>query len=292
MPVSSNADCIGVVTAGGGVDFWHKVGEGAIHAGREHDLEVMVRGPKDSSTSEAQGQIITQMLKAGCTGLVVAPNSAQRLAQLSSLETTGVHIVLVDRDFASDDFKVVMTNNFKAGQAAAEEMLKLLPEDANIALFKLSPDISSTTDRESGFLDVIDRTGMNVVVNQYIGAARTEATTRAYELLSDFPEIDAVFTPNESTTMAALNMRKRLGISGKNLHIGFDSHPSFLSAIENNEMHSIVVQKPYEMGYLAVKELIRLINGKTEQAKQNNYMVEKKKIETPVKFINKQNLVR
>lgn len=292
LPTLLRAECVGVVTAGGGVDFWHKLGEGAIQAGREHHLDVLVRGPRDKASADTQERLIKHMVNAGCKGLVVAPNSLSSLRLLSELRTDGIQTVLVDRDFGDEAFMVVKTNNYNAGRAAAEELLKRQPHDANIALLRLNPEVSSTSDREQGFIDALHEAGINLAVDEYLGSDRTDAATKAFNILSTRADITAIFTPNESTTLAVLNKRKRLGIASSTFHIGFDSHPSFMKAIENSELHAVVVQQPYDMGYLSVKELVKLLAGEPRSAIEQSMPGQTKRIETPVKFISRQNLVR
>lgn len=279
---SSYGKCVGVVTAGGGVDFWQHVAKGAIQAGTENFIEVIVRGPKDAATADTQTKIVEYMVEIGCKSLVVAPNDQRGLSQLVELRSKGIDSVLIDRDFGSKQFTVIKTNNYKAGVMAANAMGELLPSNSNIALLKLSTHVSSTTDRENGFLETMTNIGANIVVNQYLGTDRTEATTNAYKILTENANIDGVFTPNESTTLAVLNSLKRLSSDRKMIHIGFDSHPAFLRAIQQDELSAIVTQKPFEMGYLAVTEVLRM-----RQETKDIQQMERKYIETPVLLLNK-----
>ncbi len=54
----SVAQCIGVVTAGGGNQFWQEVGRGAKSAGVHLGVEIYFRGPLDEMHPEAQHKII------------------------------------------------------------------------------------------------------------------------------------------------------------------------------------------------------------------------------------------
>ncbi len=259
----TRADCIGVVTAGGGVDFWAGVEKGVRQAAEKYQYDIFVRGPTEATTSDSQKKIIEQMIEYGCKALVVAPNTRERIAQLHKLSDQGVKSVLIDRNFDDTSMSVVKTNNFNAGAKAAHAMMKHLEPEDKIGIFRLSADIASTTDRERGFFDTITKAGYTVAFNDYIGTSRNDATVNAFNVLHSHPELKGIFTPNESTTLAVLNMRQRLENGASLVHIGFDAHPKFLRAIEENRLTGIVVQAPEKMGYLGVEKVIQKLKGQT-----------------------------
>lgn len=45
--------------------------------------------------------------------------------------------------------------------------------------------------------------------------------------------------------------------------IGFDSSDELMTALENNEVHGLVLQDPANMAYIAVQTLVRHLNGVT-----------------------------
>lgn len=276
----SRANCIGVVTAGGGVDFWQHVEDGALQAGKENNYKVIVRGPRDEADVQSQRLIIEQMLTIGCKGIVLAPNSESHIEKVKSLAKIGIPTVFIDRNFDYQDITTVQTNNYSAGAFAAQKLITQLKPNAKIALFRLDKDVDSTSKREEGFLAEIMKSKLQVIVDKYLGTDISEANLSAYQTLSENPNIDGIFTPNESTTLAVLNMRKRLPIKLEVLQIGFDSHPTFKASIESGELFGVIKQKPFLMGYLGIKSIISLLEKEDIP----------KRIDTPVSFISQQNL--
>lgn len=274
------ANCIGVVTAGGGVSFWQSVEAGALLAGKEFDIKVIVRGPKDEADTKSQELIIEQMIKMGCKGLVLAPNSKDHVNQAKDLIKNDIKVVFIDRNLDEESIHRVQTNNLLAGELAAHELIKHLEPKANIALLRLNKDVQFTSDRESGFKKTMEEAAFNIVVDSYIGINSSDAMTNAFQILKNHPEIDAVFTPNESTTVAVMQAKMRLASIKPILHIGFDSSESIKSSIEAGETLGVVVQQPYMMGYLGVQNVVNLLSGKEISMLQD----------TPVTFVTKENL--
>ena len=80
-------------------------------------------------------------------------------------------------------------------------------------------------------------------------------------LLSRFPDVDAVFTPNESTTFGCLRALENRGLAGKVIHVGFDSSKKLIEALERKELRGLVLQDPFRMGYEGVKTAVAHLRG-------------------------------
>ena len=279
----ARAECIGVITAGGGEDFWQQVANGATEAGKDLDYPVIVRGPVNESDNKNQLLIMQNMLDSGCNALVMAPNSTEHIEQIEALSKSGVPIVFIDRDIGGPGISIVATDNFHAGVLAGEEMIKHLDKGSTIAVLRFSENLNSTSEREQGFLATINKSHFLIAVDEYIGTDLTEASENAYKLLSEHSEIQGLFTPNELTSLAALNMRKRIRNDRKIIHIGFDTHPSLLDAVSRGDMEAIIIQNPFQIGYLGVKQAMDAMQGEdaTRVIKTPFLLVNAKNINSP-----------
>ena len=80
-------------------------------------------------------------------------------------------------------------------------------------------------------------------------------------LLARFSSVDAVFTPNESTTFGALRALEDHGLAGKIVHVGFDSSAKLIEAMARKEIQGLVLQDPFEMGYRSVRTAVARLRG-------------------------------
>ena len=277
---SAWAECVGVVTAGGGQRFWGDVIKGANQAGKELGIEIHARGAVDEANVEGQRYIIESTMKFGCEGLVLAPNSKDRIKDVAQLKAQGIPTVFIDRDIGGDRISVIKTENFSAGEKAGIEMAKALGGKGKIALLRFNEDVVSTTARENGFIKGATGGGLEIVVDQYIGTMVGEARTEAYRILKGLKRIDGIFTPNESTSLGVIKALERLNKAGNVVHIGFDSHKVMIESLKSQHIYGFIVQSPFQMGYQGVHTVYRAMHGK--DIKQEVY--------TDVVFINRENI--
>lgn len=277
---SAAAECIGVVTAGGGQGYWRSVIKGAVQAGRELDIRIYGRGAIDESNVTGQGRIIETAIKLGCTGLVLAPNSEDQKKVVSQLKEQGIPTVYIDRDIGGDRVSVIKTDNFVAGENAAMEMAKALRDKGKIALLRMNENVVATTSRENGFIKAATSKGLEIVIDQYIGTRIGDARNKAYEILKESPDIDGIFTPNESTTVAVIKALEKLEKSGKVLHIGFDAPQIVINALKSHHIYGFIVQNPFQMGYQGVYTVHDALHGKVVEQEVN----------TDAVFISRENI--
>lgn len=276
----ATAECIGVVTAGGGQGFWGDVIKGANQAGKELGIEIHARGAVDEANVEGQRYIIESTMKFGCKGLVLAPNSKDRKKDVAKLKAQGIPTVFIDRDIGGDRISIIKTENFSAGEKAGIEMAKALGGKGKIALLRFNEDVVSTTAREKGFIKGATGGGLEIVVDQYIGTMVGEARSEAYRILKGSKKIDGIFTPNESTSLGVIKALERLNKAGKVVHIGFDAHKIMIESLKSKHIYGFIVQRPFQMGYQGVHTVYRAIRGKDI----------KQKVNTDVVFISRENI--
>lgn len=262
---TARAEIYCVVTGGGGQIFWSELARGAKETGEWLGHTVLVRGPNGPKEPAAQAAILDQLSQLGCQGLVLAPASAEVAARVDELKMRGVPSVFVDRDYSvrgtgGQRICAVMSDNREAGAVAARALASALGGAGTVALFRLAPGVLSTEEREQGFLDEARRLGLTVTLDVSIGDTGDSAASRATELLRAHQELDAVFSPNELTTMATFLALRKLGLH-RVAHVGVDAHPRLLRAVRNGQMTGIVCQDPYAMGAKAVEMLHKAAEG-------------------------------
>src|SRR5205807_2473774 len=124
---------------------------------------------------------------------------------------------------------------------------------------------ASTTDREEGFLSEMKQKypGIQLIsTDQYAGATRDTAKRASENLLNRFgDEVQGIFTPNESSTAGMLLALQDIGKAGKIMFVGFDASQPFIDAIRADQLHGIVLQNPFNMGYLGVRTMVQQIQG-------------------------------
>jgi ribose transport system substrate-binding protein len=117
--------------------------------------------------------------------------------------------------------------------------------------------------------------------DQYAGATRDTAKRASENLLNRFgDDVQGIFTPNESSTAGMLLALQDINKAGKVSFVGFDTSQVFIDAMRAGQLHGIVVQNPFNMGYLGVRTMVDHLLGKPVE----------KKIDTGVMIVTKENL--
>ena len=77
-----------------------------------------------------------------------------------------------------------------------------------------------------------------------------------------------------------LSALQDIGKAGKVIFVGFDTSQPFIDAMRAKQLHGIVVQNPFNMGYLGVRTMVDYLQGKPVE----------KRIDTGVTIITIDNL--
>ncbi|MCD6308784.1 MAG: substrate-binding domain-containing protein, partial [Candidatus Latescibacteria bacterium] len=135
-----------------------------------------------------------------------------------------------------------------------------------LILVRVHEASASSTNREEGFLAAIRKSFPDIELlsdNQYAGITTETAYRTCENLLNRFPEVDAIFTPNESTTFGCLRALQDKGLAGKVVFVGFDSSEKLIEAMENGEIQGLVIQNPLKMGETGIRIAVACLNGET-----------------------------
>lgn len=282
---------IAVIPKGTSHEFWKSIHAGSIKAQRElstngTEVEVIWKGPLREDDREQQIQVVEGFASQGVNGIVLAPLDNRALARpVEEAKSAGVPTVIIDSALESNSIvSFVATDNRKGGMLGADRLGELMGGKGKVILLRYAEGSASTEEREAGFLQEIKAKYPNIELissDQYAGATRDTAKRAAENLLNRFgDDVQGIFCPNESTTAGMLSALQDIGKAGKVMFVGFDTSQMFIDAMRAKQLHGIVVQNPFNMGYLGVRTMIESLQGKAVE----------KRIDTGVTMITPENL--
>lgn len=272
-PTADKKFTIAVIPKGTTHEFWKSIHAGSNKAAAEltslgTQVEVIWKGPLREDDREQQIQVVEGFAAQGVNGIVLAPLDDRALARpVSDAKRAGVPTVIIDSGLQSSDFvSFVATDNRKGGSLAADRMGQLLNGKGKVLMLRYAEGSASTSEREAGFIDTIKQKFPEIELvstDQYAGATRDTAKRASENLLNRFgDEVQGIFTPNESSTAGMLLALQDIGKAGKVSFVGFDVSQQFIDALNAGQLHGIVVQNPFNMGYLGVKTMVESLLGK------------------------------
>jgi ribose transport system substrate-binding protein len=255
---------IAVVPKGTTHEFWKAVHAGAVKGAKELGVEVIWKGPLKEDDLKSQVDLVQSFAAQGVSGLVLAPlNDSALVAPVKAAVSAGVPVVIFDSDLkGSDHTSFVATDNRAAGRLAGEKLGALLGGKGNVVLLRYQEGSASTHNREEGFLEAVRKfPELKVVSDNQYGGATTESAFAASENLllaqnAGKGQLQGAFCPNESTTFGMLLALEKAGLAGKLRFIGFDASTKLVDGVRAGKLDGLVLQNPFNMGYLAVKTLV------------------------------------
>ncbi len=279
---------IAVIPKGTTHEFWKSVHAGAVKAAKEADVDIVWKGPLKEDDLKAQVDVVSTFIAQGVSGIVLAPlNDTALRAPVKQATAAKIPVVVFDSDLQGDEHvSFVATDNVAAGKVAGEALVKLIGDKGNVVVMRYQEGSASTANREKGFLDAVKARPTFKVVseNQYGGATTESAFSKGESLLlaqkAETGAVNGIFTPNESTTFGMLLALRKSNLGKKMKFVGFDSSEKLVGALKEGDIDGLVVQNPFNMGYLAVKTMAAHLRGKKVE----------KRIDTGARLVTKENL--
>jgi ribose transport system substrate-binding protein len=261
---------IGVIPKGASHQFWLTVQAGAIEAGREFGYEIEWNAPALEIDASRQIDIMQSMVTRQLAGVAIAPVDKQALAAVIEKATKqGIPVAVYDSDVDTlSRLTYIATDNKEAGRMAARRMGEVLNGKGKVLVVGFMPGSASTMEREAGFVEEAKAKfpGMEVMEVQFGMANRSKAMAVTENALTSHKDLAGVFADNESSLAGAVQALKSRNRKGIKL-VGIDASEQLIADLREDWIDSLIVQDPFQMGYLSVKAIADKRKGSAVSAR-------------------------
>jgi ribose transport system substrate-binding protein len=257
---------IAVIPKGTTHDFWKSIHAGAAKAAQELDLDIIWMGAEKEDDRKQQIDVVQSFIARGVDAIVLAPLDDTALVRpVETAVGRGIPVVIIDSGLNTEQYaSFVATDNREGGRLGARRLGTLMGGKGNALLLRYSEGSASTMEREEGFLEVMRAEFPDIVFvsdNQYAGATKESALQASQNLLNRFgDQIQGIFCPNESSTFGMLRALQTSGRAGVHF-VGFDTSEALVTGLREGQVHGLVSQDPFDMGYQGVKTAAAVIRG-------------------------------
>jgi ribose transport system substrate-binding protein len=259
---------IAVVPKGSTHSYWKSVQVGAEKAGKELGANIVFKGPVQEGDRAAQIKIVEQFVTEGTDAIMLAPLDEAALAKpVREAKAKKIPVIIFDSALngkvGTDFTAYIATNNYQGGVLAGKEVERLVQGKGKVVMLRYQEGSASTHEREEGFMSVIKKApGLTVISdNRYSGATAGEAKDSALNMVDKLKEADAIYTPNESSTLGMLLALRQAGLAGRKIFVGFDTSKPLLEGLTKSEINALIAQNPTKMGYEGVKTALASLKG-------------------------------
>ena len=291
---SGQTQIILIVKALDETDFWTTLAEGAETAAVEYDVQLTVMGPEYETEIDLQNEMILEAVEAQPDAVVLAPcSTVDTLPYARQITEAGIELVLADSTLEDDiAASVVATDNYELGYKLGVYMSQFVDEDTVIGIVAHTPWTSTTLEREEGFKAGLGGAASQVVETVYCNSDTELAYELTVQMIEDYPGIDMIVGLNEYSSVGAAAAVRELGLSDSICMAGIDSSIEQIKFLEEGVFETIGIQKPYNMGYLAVEAAVLAVQGQEVESvidsgseivtRENMYTEENQKLLFPV----------
>lgn len=282
---------IAVIPKGTTHEFWKAIHAGAIKAQREltaagTPVNIIWKGPLKEDDREQQIQVVENFIGRRVSAIVLAPLDNKALVAPVETAVRGkIPVVVIDSGLNTDALtSFVSTDNREGGRIAARNLGRLLGGKGNAIMLRYAVGSASTEEREAGFLEVMEKEFPAISLlssDQHSGATRDTARRASENLLNRFGrQVNGIYTVNESSTVGMLLALRDAGLAGGKITlVGFDTGETLNAGLLAGDIQGLVVQNPFNMGYLGVKTAFAALHGEKVAAR----------VDTGVGFVTKDN---
>lgn len=156
------------------------------------------------------------------------------------------------------------SQSFDQGYAVGEMIVKALNGTGKVAVITGKTGQTDTVNRTAGmeaaFKDAA--AAIEVIAVQPADWSKDKALTVMQDLLTRFPQIDAVFGHDDPMALGALEAIKAQGREGEVKVFGVNGNKEACAAIKNGEMYGTALQLSYLVGVYTVRAAYDLTNGR------------------------------
>ncbi|MBY0052171.1 sugar ABC transporter substrate-binding protein [Brevibacillus agri] len=235
---------------------------GAKAAFQEFGVDGKVIAPSNQSQVIEQVNMIETTLNEKPDALVLMPSQPESaLPVLKKYKEKGIPVLLIDTDVPNweDKTSYIGTNNDEAGYTAAQLVAKQLNKGDKVAILEGIAGTYASETRIAGAKRGLTEAGLEIAVSQSADWDRVKATSVMENILQAHPDVKAVVAANDEMALGAVRATEAKGL--KIPVVGVDGIIEAVESVNKGVLFGSVAQKPYDMGYLGVKNALAAIKG-------------------------------
>ena len=244
-------------------DFWGVVEQGALVAAEELGVNVSITGPKSEADVDDQITLIREAIQQAPDAIIIAASDYHRIAPICvEIAEENIPLIVIDSDVDCNNRKAfIATDNVEIGEQLANLVDAEVGTNAPIGVIGHVKGTSTAVDRYQGLIDNLEGGEDRIVKLEYCDGDPSKAKEQAIAMINDYPEIKCIVGLNETSGLGVSRGLLATGRSGEIMQISCDSSREQIQYMETNTVQALVVQNPFNMGYISVNAAVSTLNG-------------------------------
>ena len=165
---------------------------------------------------------------------------------------------------------------------AADALADTIGGKGKVAIISHNAGTSSAIDRIDGFVEQIKKSypAIQLVAPLYSDGDPQKAMNQTMDTVRANPDLKAIYATNEGSSLGVATAIQSQGLDGKIKVVGFDASDAIVNFVEIGVMQGVIVQDAYQIGYLGIQTLSKVLGGQTVE----------KVIDVPAVLVNSKNI--
>src|SRR3954462_5671677 len=247
-----------------GDEFYLTMNCGAQEAAKAAGVQLDFQGLDELDASQ-QTPIVNAVAAKKPDAVLIAPTDTKAMyAPIKQLSANGSKMVLVDTTLDDPSMAVsqIASDNEKGGEAAAQELAKLVGGSGKVMVVNVKPGISTTDARGNGFETGAKAAGLTNLGQQYDDDDPAKAASIVTATLSKHPDLKGIFAANLFSAEGAASGLKQAGKLGQVKIVGFDAGPKQVEDLKAGTVQALIAQRPADIGKQGVEQALAALEGK------------------------------
>ena len=254
---------VAIVSKGFMHQFWQAVEGGAYAKAEELNMDANFVGPETESQVAKQIELLqAEYDKSPQAVCFAALDSVAATPLLEQMDADGIPVIAFDSGVESDiPITTAATDNVAAAGLAAEKMLEMVGEGAQVGVIVHDQTSRTGIDRTEGFISKAEELGLEIVGPQFGGGDHAKSADLAKAMMQANPDMAGFFAGNEGSAIGTLLAVDELDMAGEIVVIGYDSGKAQIDAIKDGSMAGAVQQNPVGIGAWCVEAAAMALQG-------------------------------
>jgi ribose transport system substrate-binding protein len=264
---SRTSNTIAVIPRACGTALWEPEHAGATHVARRKGLNVYWNASPREDDVAGQIDFLQKVVARGYAGIIITPDQTLPLrTPIRRIVSGGLPIVVVGTNLGIDPspkLSYVLNDDTAGGQMAARRVGKILNGQGAIAILGINPQLTGITVRERSFEQTLklEYPNIRVVVRKLGYYSVPQEQQVAEDILNRGEAIDAIVALSHTSTRGAFYALVEFDKTQAIKLVGFDQ--DLMPPIRTGGIDSVVMQRTYDMGRIAMELMDGLVHGRT-----------------------------
>ena len=273
-------------------EFFQTMEKGAQGYQSQHsgDFELISNGIRNETDVSQQINLVNQMIAQKVDAIVIAPADSKALVPVCKrAQAAGILVVNIDNKFNADvlsqekiKIPFVGPDNRKGAKTVGEYMVKQLQAGAKVAILEGLPGAFNGIQRKNGFEDAIKDGKLNIVSSQAADWETAKANQVASAMITQHPDLAAIFCCNDSMVLGAVAALKASGKEGSVKVAGFDNIAAVQQLIKDGKVAATADQHGDQLAVFGIEYALDALKNKGKAAADDR--------ETAVDLVDKDTL--